>query len=157
MRFDLRRDRFVVWLRWVPMEKPPSPHEPPNQGIRVELLIDRNSVLGPTIIYRRELEEPLALRANTVRTRQVLERAVSKGVIDLQLVIHGSVANAPYAALYQLRDDEGEAIERRPLPATPLLQVQPSVGNGQWQVAGQASVRLGLELSGQRSRLKVVD
>jgi len=60
--FDLRRDCFVVWLRWVAMEDPPSPDDPPGQGIRIELQLNRNPVVGPTIVYRRDLDAPVYLR-----------------------------------------------------------------------------------------------
>jgi hypothetical protein len=167
LRFDLRHDCFVVWLRWVAMERPPSPHDPPGQGIRVELLLNRNSVLGPTIVYRRDLDVPVYLRANAARTREVLRAAAPPpgaaarasgraGVLDLQLVIHGSIANAPYAALYQVGDYEGEAISTTPLDATPLLQLQPSTPGDRWHVAGQANLRVELELLGNPIHLKVV-
>jgi hypothetical protein len=92
LRFDGERDCLVVWLRWVSMEEPPSPDEPPNQGIRVELQLNRNTVLGPTIIYRRQLDSPMYLKANTARVRELL-LAVDKGArrtVDLQLTILGS-------------------------------------------------------------------
>lgn len=153
--FDLGRDAFVVWMRWVSMERPPSPEAPPHQGIRVELLVNRNSVLGPTIVYRRDLEaQPVYLRANAARVRQVLQQA--RGRLDLQLVIHGSVANAPYAALYQLRDYEGEAIDTKKIAATPLLQIQPSTPGDQWHCAGQANLRVHLNLEGRGLHLDVV-
>lgn len=156
LSFDLGRDTFVVWVRWVSLEEPRSPERPPAQGIRVELLLNRNSVLGPTILYRRDLAAaPIYLRANRLRTAQVLEAA--QGRLDLQLVIHGSIANAPYAALYQLRGYEGEAIDTRPIDGTPLLQVQPSTPADRWQVAAQANLRVHLELRGRaRHRLPVL-
>ena len=155
--FDLRRDCFVVWLRWVAMEQPPSPEDPPGQGIRVELQLNRNPVLGPTIVYRRDLDAPVYLRANAARTREVLRAAsAGKGILDVQLVIHGSIANAPYAALYLLRDYEGEAIATLPIQATPLLQVQPSTPGDRWHVAGQASLRVGLALEGAGLHLQVI-
>lgn len=158
LRFDLQRDCFVVWLRWVSMEKPPSPEQPPAQGIRVELMLNRNAVLGPTVVYRRDLDAPLYLRANSSRTREILRAAAArKGILDLQLVIHGSIANAPYAALYQLRDYAGEAIDTAKVAATPLLQLQPSTPGDQWHVAGQASLRARVELSGDRLRLDVLN
>jgi hypothetical protein len=158
LHFDLRNDCFVVWLRWVSLEKPPSPEEPPSQGIRVELLLNRNSVLGPTIVYRRDLEAPVYLRANGARTREVLRSAAARsGTLDIQLVIHGSIANAPYAALYQLGDYQGEAISTEPIEATPLLQLQPSTPGDRWQVAAQANLRVNLELVGDRVRLNVLD
>ena len=144
--FDLRRDCFVVWLRWVAMEQPPSPEDPPGQGIRVELQLNRNPVLGPTIVYRRDLEAPVYLRANRMRTIESVEAA--RGVLDLQLIIHGSIANAPFAALYHLRDYEGEAIDTAAIPATPLLQIQPSTPGDQWHVAGQANLRVALTVEG---------
>ncbi|MFO7564021.1 MAG: hypothetical protein R6X02_15350 [Enhygromyxa sp.] len=157
LRFDLHRDCFVVWLRWVSLERPPSPNEPPNQGVRVELLLNRNSVLGPTIVYRRDLEAPVHLRANGARTREVLRRAAARsGVLDVQLVIHGSIANAPYAALYQLGDYAGEAISTERVEATPLLQLQPSTPGDRWHVAAQANLRVNLELLGDPLRLNVI-
>lgn len=159
LSFDLAHDCFVVWLRWVAMEQPPSPADPPGQGIRVELQLNRNPVLGPTIIYRRDLDEaPVYLRANLARTREVLRRA-AKGtkLLDIQLVIHGSVANAPYAALYLLRDYDGEAISTLPVKATPLLQLQPSTPGDRWHVAGQANLRASLELEGADLHLRVLN
>ena len=154
--FDLGRDAFVVWLRWVSMEKPPSPDAPPNQGIRVELQLNRNPVLGPTVVFRRQLDSPMYLRANQARTREVLRRAGDGGKVDMTLIIHGSVANAPYAALYCLRDYEGEAIDTAKVAATPLLQVQPSTPGDQWHVAAQANARVEVGLSGDGMRLRVV-
>jgi hypothetical protein len=157
LRFDLGRDSFVVWLRWVSMERPPSPADPPSQGIRVELLLNRNPVLGPTIVYRRDLEQPVYLRANGGRTREVLQAvAEGSGLLDVQLVIHGSIANAPYAALYLLSDYEREAISTLPLAATPLLQLQPSTPGDQWHVAGQANLRTTLELERSQLHLRVL-
>lgn len=156
LRYHLERDAFVVWVRWVSMEKPPSPEDPPAQGIRVELMINRNSVLGPTIVYRRDLEVPVYLRANAVRTAQVLRSAQARGHVDIQLVIHGSIANAPFAALYLVRDYAGEAIETAKIPATPLLQLQPSTPGDQWHVAAQANLRASLELEGRPMKLKVL-
>lgn len=148
LRFDLQHDCFVVWLRWVSLEQPPSPEQPPAQGIRVELQLNRNPVLGPTIVYRRDLDEPIYLRANAARTRDVLRQAGERGTVDLGLIIHGSIANAPFAALYQLRDYAGEAIDTARVQATPLLQLQPSTPADRWHVAAQASLRVELELSG---------
>lgn len=158
LRFDLHHDCFVVWLRWVSLEKPASPEQPPSQGIRVELLINRNPVLGPTIVYRRDLDAPVYLRANTARTREILRTAAARGgLVDLQLVIHGSIANAPYAALYQLADYAGEPIATERIDATPLLQLQPSTPGDQWHVAAQANLRVEVELTGAVVRLKVLD
>jgi hypothetical protein len=155
---DLERDSFVVWLRWVAMEKPPSPDQPPSQGIRVELQLNRNPVVGPTIIYRRDLDTPVYLRANGGRTRQVLRAAAGgAGIVDVQLVIHGSIANAPYAALYLLRDYEGEAISTAPVSGTPLLQLQPSTPGDQWHVAGQANLRVLVQIEGERLHLNVLN
>ncbi len=156
LTFDLDRDAFVVWLRWTSMERPPSPDEPPAQGIRVELQLNRNTVLGPTIAYRRDLERaPAFLTAPRARCAEVLRVAARRGLVDIQLVIHGSIANAPYAALYQVRGDppEGEPLEG--LKGTPLLQVQPSTPGDRWHVAGQANLRARLELA-QRRRLPVL-
>jgi hypothetical protein len=150
LQFDMARDCLVVWLRWVSMEQPPNPTEPPNQGIRVELKINRNAVLGPTIVSRSELDEPIYLRSSGQRVREVLQSLGDGARVDVQLVIHGSVANAPYAALYHLRDYEGEAIDRATVKATPLLQVQPSTPGDQWHVAGQANLRVRLALLGTR-------
>ena len=156
LSYHLQRDTFVVWLRWVSMEKPPSPLEPANQGIRVELMLNRNSVLGPTVVFRRDLEEAAVyLRANRSRCADVLRAAGDGAEIDVQLVIHGSVANAPYAALFLLRDYEGEAIAVTPVKATPLLQVQPSTPGDQWHVAGQGNLRVKLGLEGM-PRLKIL-
>jgi len=156
--FDLDADSFVVWLRWVSLERPPSPEQPPSQGIRVELQLNRNPVLGPTIVYRRDLDDaPVYLRANGARTREILRAAAGgSSLLDIQLIIHGSIANAPYAALYLLRDYEGEAISTAPIEATPLLQVQPSTPADRWHVAGQANLRVGLELDGPSMHLPVL-
>jgi hypothetical protein len=106
LSIDLERDSFVVWVRWVSSEQPPSPAEPPSQGVRVELLLNRNSVLGPTIVYRRDLAAPVFLRANHLRVAEVAARAArGPARLDVQLVIHGSIAHAPYAALYLVRDE----------------------------------------------------
>jgi len=147
-----------MWLRWVAMEQPPSPDDPPGQGVRVELLINRNPVLGPTIVYRRDLADPVYLRANGARTREILRTAAARaGLLDIQLVIHGSVANAPYAALYQLSDYAGEAISAAPVAGTPLLQLQPSTPADHWHVAAQANLRVNLELVGaDQVHLKVI-
>ena len=116
--FDLDRDAFAVWVRWVSMEQPPSPEDPPGQGVRVELSLDRNPVLGPTIVYRKDLETPVAMLAHRVRVGEVLRASEARGRFDLQLTIHGSVANAPWAAVYLLRDFEGEHIFAAPLRAS---------------------------------------
>ncbi len=136
------RDQLVVWVRWVSLEQPPTPDAPPNQGVRVALLLNRNPVLGPTIVWRRDLADgPVALAANRERVEAVMAKAAG-GALDLQLVIHGSVAHAPYAALAHVRDYPGAAIERADLPSTPVLQVQPSTPADRWHVAGQASLRV---------------
>ena len=153
---DLERDVFAVWVRWVSLESPPSPEDPPGQGIRVELSLNANSVLGPTIVYRRDLSEPVSLLAHRVRAAEVLRAAEEKGRVDVQLTIHGSVANAPWAGLFLLRDHDGENIGAGPLPGTPLLQVQPSTPGDRWHVAGQAHARFLLTLSGKQRRLRVV-
>ncbi len=154
---DLERDSFVVWVRWVSSEQPPAPEQPPAQGVRVELMLNRNSVLGPTIVYRRELAAPVFLRANRLRVGEVL-RTAARGAarLDLQLIIHGSIAHAPWAALYLVRDDEGDAIGGGDLPGTPLLQLQPSTPPDRWHVAAQANLRVQLELEGERRHLTVL-
>lgn len=157
VQFDLRRDDFVVWLRWVSLEQPPSPQAPPSQGMRVELQLNRNTVLGPSIVYRRELEHaPVYLRSNRPRVHDVLRAASARGLVDVQLIIHGSIANAPYASLFHVRDYDGQAIDTRPIEATPMLQVQPSTPGDRWHVAGQANVRVRIELSGAPIHLRVV-
>jgi len=155
---DPGRDSLVVWVRWVSSEDPPSPAQPPAQGVRVELLLNRNSVLGPTIVYRRDLATPVFLRANRLRVAEVLRAAADgPGRLDVQLVIHGSIAHAPYAALYLVRDaPEDAAVGAGELPGTPLLQVQPSTPADRWHVAGQANLRVTLELEGQRRHLTVL-
>lgn len=153
---DVSRDAFVVWVRWVSSEVPASPEEPPSQGIRVELLLNRNSVLGPTILYRRDLSAPVYLRANRVRTQDILSQLAEGATLDIQLVIHGSIAHAPYAALYLVRDYDGEAIDTRRIEATPLLQVQPSTPADQWHVAGQANMRVRVQPTGAGMRLRVL-
>ena len=158
LSIDPERDSFVVWVRWVSSEQPPSPAEPPSQGVRVELLLNRNSVLGPTIVYRRDLAAPVFLRANHLRVGEVL-RAAARGParLDVQLVIHGSIAHAPYAALYLVRGEQaGEPIGAAELPGTPLLQVQHSTPADRWHVAGQANLRVTLELAGARRHLTVL-
>ena len=157
LTFHLTRDTFVVWVRWVSLEQPPSPDDPPAQGIRVELMLNRNTVLGPTILYRRDLEHaPVYLRANRARTADILRNVRPGGTLDIQLVIHGSVANAPYAALHVVRDYDGEAIDTREVNATPLLQLQPSTPGDQWHCAGQANLRVGVEVEGLATRLAII-
>ena len=156
LEFDVDRDAFVVWLRWVSMETPPAPEHPPGQGIRVELSLNRNTVLGPTIVYRRDLAEPVALLAHRVRTGEILRAAEERARLDVQLTIHGSVANAPWAGLFLVRDHTGDNVAARPLPGTPLLQVQPSTPGDQWHVAGQAHARFSLTVLGKHRRLRVV-
>lgn len=154
LRFDLDHDAFVVWLRWVSMERPPSPDDPPKQGVRVELQLNRNPVLGPTIALRSDLEAaPLFLRAQRLRCAEALRAARRRGLLDIQLIIHGSIANAPYAALFHLHDDDGAPISA--LEGTPLLQVQPSTPGDRWHVAGQCNLRVRLELI-ERRRLSVL-
>jgi hypothetical protein len=157
LRVELPRDSLVVWVRWVSSEQPPSPDQPPAQGVRVELLLNRNSVLGPTIVYRRDLAAPVFLRANRLRVAEVL-RAAARGAgrLDLQLVIHGSIAHAPWAALYLARDVDGDAIGGGELPGTPLLQLQPSTPPDHWHVAAQANLRVQLELVDTRRHLTVL-
>jgi hypothetical protein len=157
LSFDLERDRFVVWVRWVSREAPLSPEVPPQQGVRVELRLNQNPVLGPTILWRRDLDKtPVYLASNRRRTQQILSRADGQH-LDLQLVIHGSVAHAPYAALYHLRDYRGAAIDTAPIQATPLLQVQPVVPPDRWQVGGQANLRVALRCLGKSDALLIVD
>jgi len=158
LQLDLTRDCFVVWVRWVAMEKPLSPEDPPAQGVRVELLLNRNSVLGPTIVYRRDLETPVYLRTQATRTAEVLRAAAQhNGIVDMTLIIHGSVANAPYAAVYVVRDYLGQAVDTQAIGGTPLLQFQPSTPGDQWHVAGQANLRIRVGLEGDpRRHLKVI-
>ncbi len=157
LRFDLRHDDFVVWLRWVSLEQPPSPAVPPAQGMRVELQLNRNTVVGPTIVYRRELEgAPLYLRSNRGRVVEVLQAASARGLVDVQLIIHGSIANAPYAALFHVSGYSGGAIDTGVIDGTPMLQVQPSTPGNSWHVAGQANLRARLELHGSPLHLTVV-
>ena len=83
LRFDLRHDDFVVWLRWVSLEQPPSPAEPTAQGMRASC----SSTATPArsaIVYRRELEQaPVYLRRN--RARVVSAQAASgRGLVDVQ-------------------------------------------------------------------------
>ena len=151
-----QRDSFLVWLRWTSSEQPPAPDHPPAQGLRVELLLNRNSVLGPTIVYRRELAAPVYLRANRLRVAEVLRAARHAARLDIQLVIHGSIAHAPYAALFLIRDHQGDAIGGGDLPGTPLLQLQPSTPADRWHVAGQANLRVQLELDDPRHHLAVL-
>jgi hypothetical protein len=155
LRFDPDRDQLVVWVRWVSMESPPSPESPPRQGLRGELKLDGNPVFGPTILWRKDLATPVYVTANTLRTRAVVKAAARKGVLDIQLTIHGSIANAPYLALYHVRDYPGAAIDTQPIQGTPLLQVQPSTPGDQWHVAGQASLRVRVELEGESRSLPV--
>jgi hypothetical protein len=157
LRFDPGRDVFVVWVRWVSFEAPPSPEDPPAQGVRVELMLNRNTVLGPTIVHRRDLAAPVFMQAARARVGEVVRSAArTSGRLDVQLVIHGSIAHAPWAGLYALRDHDGEAIGAGELPGTPLLQVQPSTPADRWHVAGQANLRVTLELEDDRRHLRVL-
>lgn len=157
LSFDLQRDRFVVWVRWVSRESPHTPEHPPQQGVRVELRLNQNPVLGPTILWRADLEkQPVYLASNRRRTQQVLAKADGHP-LDIQLVIHGSVAHAPYAAVYLLRDYTGAAIETDAIKSTPLLQVQPVVPADRWQVGGQANLRVQLSCEGRGDALLIVD
>ena len=89
--------------------------------------------------------------------QQVLRAAArGPGRLDVQLVIHGSIAHAPWAALYLVRDDDGDAIGGAELPGTPLLQLQPSTPADRWQVAAQANLRVQLELHDDRRHLTVL-
>ena len=76
----------------------------------------------------------------------MLRAASGRGLVDVQLIIHGSIANAPYAALFHVSDYGGEAIDTQVIDATPMLQVQPSTPGDRWHVAGQANLRARLEL-----------
>lgn len=158
LRFDPERDVFALWVRWVSFEAPASPDSPPAQGVRVELMLNRNTVLGPTIVYRRDLAAPVYLQAARVRVGEVLRTAArTTGRVDVQVVIHGSVAHAPWAGLYVVRDPESDAtIGGGELPGTPLLQVQPSTPADRWHVAGQANLRVALELEGEHRHLRVL-
>ncbi len=158
LRFDLGRDAFVVWLRWVAMKSPAGDDAsgPDNQGIRIELMLNRNTVLGPTVVFRKDLGEGIYLRANRQQVNAALQAARGRGLLDVQLIIHGSVANAPFAALHHVRDHDREAIDTRPVTHTPLLQLQPSTPPTQWHVAAQCNVRLKLELVGRPASLRVL-
>mgnify|MGYP000196210138 CR=1 FL=1 len=156
LRVDPERDAFVVWVRWVSFEAPASPDSPPAQGVRVELMLSRNTVLGPTIVYRRDLDAPVFLQAARVRVGEVLRSVAHAGRLDIQLVIHGSIAHAPWAGLYIVREPSGEALGSGELPGTPLLQVQPSTPADRWHVAGQANLRVALELEGEHRHLRVL-
>ncbi len=154
LKFDLQRDCFVVWLRWVEIDPPTgSVPAPAHRGIRVELMLNRNSVLGPVIVRREELDRPVYLQANRDRTCQILADGVRRGAgfLDLQLVIHGSVANAPFAAVYHVQDYSGAALDRESIAATPLLQLQPSIPGDRWQVSAQSNLRVRLEIQGTSS------
>jgi hypothetical protein len=125
--------------------------------VRVELVLSRNTVLGPTIVYRRDLAAPVYLQAARVRVGEVLRSAAQSGArLDIQLVIHGSIAHAPWAGLFVVRGDAGESIGVSELPGTPLLQVQPSTPADRWHVAGQANMRVTLELEGAHRHLRVL-
>lgn len=157
LRVDPERDAFVVWVRWVSFEAPASPDSPPAQGVRVELMLNRNTVLGPTIVYRRDLDAPVYLQAARVRVGEVLRSAAQTGArLDVQLVIHGSIAHAPWAGLFVVRDGGGETLGSGELPGTPLLQVQPSTPADRWHVAGQANLRVALEIEGEHRHLRVL-
>lgn len=158
LRLDPGRDVLAVWVRWVSFEVPPSPADPPAQGVRVELVLNRNTVLGPTIVYRRELAEPVFMHAARVRVGEVVRSAArTSGRLDIQLVVHGSIAHAPWAGLYVVRDPPGEAtMGAGELPGTPLLQIQPSTPADRWHVAGQANMRVTLELEGEHRHLRVL-
>ena len=157
LSFDLERDRFVVWVRWVSRESPASPLHPPQQGVRLELRLNQNPVLGPTILWRADLEkQPVYLASNRRRTQQVLAKADGQH-LDIQLILHGSVAHAPYAAIYQVRDYTGAAIDTLPIAATPLLQFQPVVPADRWQVGGQANLRVRVTCAGRGDALLVLD
>lgn len=157
LRVDPERDAFVVWVRWVSFERPPSPESPPAQGVRVELMLNRNSVLGPTITYRRDLVTPVFLLAARARVAEVVRSAArTSGRLDVQLVVHGSIAHAPWVGLYVVRDHSDVAMGSGELPGTPLLQVQPSTPADRWHVAGQANMRVALEIEGEHRHLRVL-
>jgi hypothetical protein len=157
LRVDPERDAFVVWVRWVSFERPPAPETPPAQGVRVELMLNRNSVLGPTITYRRDLDAPVFLLAARARVAEVVRSAArTSGRLDVQLVIHGSIAHAPWAGLFVVRDHSGVAMGPGELPGTPMLQVQPSTPADRWHVAGQANMRVALEIEGEHRHLRVL-
>jgi hypothetical protein len=97
------------------------------------------------------------LRANRLRVAEVLRAAArGPGRLDVQLVIHGSIAHAPWAALFLVRDDDGDALGGGELPGTPLLQLQPSTPADRWHVAAQANLRVQLELHDDRRHLTVL-
>ena len=75
----------------------------------------------------------------------------------MQLVIHGSVANAPYAALYLVQDYEAEAISTAAVSGTPLLQLQPSTPGHQWHVAAQGVAEDEVQLGAVESSLPDFD
>lgn len=158
MSVDPERDDFLLWLRWVAMETPPSPEDPPRQGARIEMQVNRRSVYGPTIHGRESIgKEGVAIRVQRCAWLPIVAGRPSH--LDLQLVIHGSVANAPYLALYHLRGvdwAEDGAMPKASSFGTPLLQVQPSVPAGQWQVAGQANLRVALRMPAPRGQLRVL-
>lgn len=158
MSVDPERDDFLLWLRWVAMESPPSPEDPPSQGARIEMQMNRRSVYGPTIHPRSSIgEQGVALRVERCAWLPIV--ASRPAHLDLQLVIHGSVANAPYLALYHLRGEvwsEDGAMPKASSFGTPLMQIQPSVPSGQWRVAGQANLRVALRLAAPGGHLRVL-
>lgn len=157
MSLDLSRDDFLLWIRWVAMESPETPTDPPGQGARVELQMNRRSVFGPQIFSRADLRgRGQWVLLDRCAWTPVLGVAPLCEFLDLQLIIHGSVANAPYLALYHLRAHQApEHWDAKDL-GTPLLQLQPSVPQGHWQVAGQANLRLSLRRIAPVGRLPVL-
>lgn len=157
---DLDRDAFALWIRWVRLPPPPGVDavgEPADAGIRAEFQINRQSVWGPKILRTAEIPKQGAyVLVPPTAVSAVLRPKEAPRWIDLQLVIHGSVANAPFLALYLLRDRNPQAALADELQGTPILQLQPSVPGDRWQVAGQANLRLALRLQAPRGRLTVL-
>lgn len=157
---DPARDDFVLWLRWVAMESPPTPNDPPDQGVRVQMQINRRSVFGPEIHTRASIPEPgRLLLIDPCAWRGMIATRPAPKYLDLQLTIHGSVANAPYLALFHLRDETRDRLASLSPQSlgTPLLQLQPSVPAGHWQVAGQVNLRVALRPIAPGGHLRVLE
>lgn len=160
LSLDLERDAFALWIRWVSMPLPEgseNDQEPSDPGIRAEFQINRESVWGPKILRKAEIPaQGTYVLVPAAAVSGVLRRSQPPSFVDLQLVIHGSVANAPFLALYLVRDRDPRCALSEELRGTPLLQLQPSVPGDRWQVAGQANLRLALRLEAPRGRLKIL-